>query len=122
MPPKAKTSWADLPDLTVSVSRNLIRRSVKVGEGMMEPPPVNHSTHPTKQGSTEDKAGAKKKKKPEPENPSWPLPPTTRFSPGSTGWSRTCWLSTRRRKMSLPLILIKLIWNKTWKLYIFHVI
>ena len=69
MPPKAKTSWADLPDLTVSVSWNLIRRSMKVGEGMMEPPPVNHSTHPTKQGSTEDKAGAKKKKKPEPENP-----------------------------------------------------
>ena len=72
MPPKAKTSWADLPDLTVSVSWNLIRRSMKVGEGMMEPPPVNHSTHPTKQGSTEDKAGAKKKKKPEPENPENP--------------------------------------------------
>ena len=36
----------------------------------MEPPPLNHSTHPTKQGSTEDEAGAKKKKKkPEPENP-----------------------------------------------------
>ena len=58
--PKAKTSWADLPDLTVSVSWNLIRRSVKVGEGMMEPPPLNHSTHP--------EAGAEKKKKPEPEN------------------------------------------------------
>ena len=29
---------------------------------MMEPPPENHSTHPT-EGITEDKVGAKKKKK-----------------------------------------------------------
>ena len=38
--------------------------------------------------------------------PSWPLPPTPRFS---TGWSRRCWLRGRRRKLPLSLILLEII-------------
>ena len=42
---KAKTSWQDLPNLEIKLSRNRIRRTVAVGIGKVAPPPTNEATH-----------------------------------------------------------------------------
>ena len=43
---KAKTSWQDLPNLEIKFSRNMIRRTVAVGNGNVVPPPINEANHP----------------------------------------------------------------------------